>query len=135
MFAGGAPPPRAPAPPRLPAAAGWPPGAAPCGARVGTSPPRFASPPRPAPPPPRPAPPPPPRGGGVGGGPSGTRTALVIAASDSLRVASFSHGVAATAPSSMNAILPNIGASYSKRREFSTNGPHAITQVQLDPLL
>src|SRR5437867_13179199 len=98
---------------------------------AGGAPPPRASPPRA--PPRAPAPPPPPR---AGGGPSGTTTALVIVVSASLRLARFSHGIAAAAaaPRSTKTMLPIMWPPRAMVETIALKGPHAITQVELDPL-
>jgi hypothetical protein len=60
-----------------------------------------------------------------------------MAASDSFTVARFSQGVAAAAaPRSTKAMLPIIVASSLERiAKIVLKGAHAITQVELDPLL
>src|SRR6266581_509344 len=115
MFAGGA----------APRAAGC---CATCGATAwacGAPPPR--TPPRA---PPRAPPPPAPR---AGGGPSGTTTALVMVASVNVRLARLSHGVAATAARSRNALPIMVASSSRNVGQIALKGPHGSTQVEIDP--
>ena len=115
MFAGGA------APRTAGCCAPWGATAWACGAPPPRTPPR-ASPRAPRAPAPR-----------AGGGPSGTTTALVMVASANVRLARLSHGVAATAARSRNALAIMVAPSSKSVGKIALKGRHGSTQVELDP--